>query len=270
MPRFAVRSALLVLAAWLALPALAEAATFTVPRADGQRATVNWPLERAGSAVAGGTRLRVQVKQPSRRAVLVTVRLDRLGPRSTIRAKRLRRGVAAFTVPRSAGRYELVLKARGKVVRRTRLQVSAAGAGGEPGTPGAGEPGVPASCPLDATIAGQLGEVTSTNSHPEYGTYFSAELRNTGTGCLGHPKGGLERLVDGSWHEVPAPLMPEPAVFLTVPPGSVLRVGAWLAPGLPAGEYRLVAQLQLYAGEPGTLPPPKRALRTFTYGGIAP
>lgn len=270
MLRTAFRSVVLALAfALFAAPGAGAATSLSIPRPDGRQVKVTWPLESATSSAAPSTRLRVQLRQPAKRAVLVTVRLDRLGePRTTVRTKRLRRGVVAFTLPQTEARYELVLKARGKVARRSVVTVSNAVAPGEP-VPGDPGPAIP-SCPLDATIAGTLGEVTSGDSHPEFGTWFGATLTNTGTGCLAHPRGQLERFTGGSWVVVPQPPVAEPAIFIIVRPGTTTRIGAYVTPDLPAGEYRLVSSLQLYADEPGTLPPPVRVLRTFTYGGIAP
>lgn len=267
-----VRTALVALALSIVATGSASAATVEVDRSDGRQAQVQWPLQAAATTLAPGTRLRVEVKQRARGAVRVTARLDRLGAaRTTLRTKRLRRGVFAVNVPAAPARYALVLAARGKVVRRSVFTVAPPAPAPPAHGPVSMDGDVVFPCRADTQPTGELDDVASAGTDETLGTFFAANLRNTGTACIGHPTAALERLEGDAWVDVPIPSYPMPAVYVIVQPGAASRVGTWLTADQPAGEYRLVVTLPLITFPTGpSQTVTTRLTRAFTYGGIAP
>lgn len=245
----------------------ATAATLQIPRPAGGTVSVDWPLRSSGTAtLAPGTRLRVAVSQSARgKALPVTISLVRgtAGRGDPVRSKTLRHGVFAVRVPRdAAGRYTLAIRTRHGWRRSTRFEIRPAtpAPAPAPAPPSSSAPvGLPP-LPTDPCVA-LLGTPSSTlsaltvgpieplrgplSTTATQGAPVRATLTNTGPVCTAiHPATTIDRLVDGAWIPQPAPVvLPVPAIWAAVPPGTVSSALTFLDASAPAGAYRLRVSL---------------------------
>jgi hypothetical protein len=209
---------------------------------------VSWPLKGYRATLVPGTRLRVAVtplRRGSAAAQISLVRLDDGAP-GVVKQRTLRRGVFTARLPKAGGaRYALRLRVGKRAYRGVIRTPPPPKRPDEPGVslPAPATPSAP--CPWPAPVTAKLSAALRLDRATAYkGETVGITIENTGEACL---RTGAayqwERLVDGSWQPIPEPV-PFIMIAYIVPPGRTLTRSVTVhADDMPAGEYRLIIEV---------------------------
>jgi hypothetical protein len=185
--------------------------------------------------------LRVAVTPLRRGSAVVRISLVRRdnGARGVVKQRTLRRGSFTVRLPNAGGARYVLAVTVGERTYRGVIRTPAPPT--RPDEPTAAPP-IPALCPWPAPATAGLSAALRLDRTTAYrGETVGITIENTGEACL---RTGAayqwEHLVDGSWHPIPEP-SPFILIAYVVPPGRSLAGSATVHPDdMPAGEYRLV------------------------------